>query len=111
MDLSKLDHISTEGLQALRDRCVEILAKRKTSTLRRGVIAWFMDRDGNKRHIYVTRINAKTVSGEEVDSITRVRNPLKTWRVTPALLNVMADPTPTRPVPAHRPSTLLPSSW
>lgn len=111
MDLSKLDQISSEGLQALRDRCVELLAKRNSTSLRRGAIAWFMDRNGNKRHIYVTRINAKTVSGEELDPITRVRNSFKTWRVSPQMLNVVGETAPARPVPAHRPSTSMPASW
>lgn len=111
MDLSKLDSVSSEGLQMLRDRCVELLAKRNTTQLRRGAIAWFMDSSGTKRHIYITRINTKTVSGEEMDPITRVRIPHKTWRVTPRLLNIVGDVASSKPATVHRPSTAAAALW
>jgi hypothetical protein len=112
MDLSKLEHISTEGLIAMRDKCVELLEKRKTATLRRGAVGWFIDRNGDKRHIYVTRINSKTVSGFEVDPITRVRLNQTNWRVSPTLLNVVtATPARTSAPVIHRPTTEAEAVW
>ena len=106
MDLSKLEYMSVEMLTALRDKCVDVLAKRKTATLRRGATGWFIDREGNKRHIYVTRINSKTVSGFEIDPVTRARVTQTTWRVSPALLNMTTDVArPAMPAAPHRPTT------
>lgn len=116
MDFSKtklLELMSSEMLIALRDKCVEVLAKRKAAALRRGAVGWFIDRAGDKRHIYVTRINAKTVSGYEVDPVTRKRINQTTWRVSPALLNITNDGVkPAMPAVPHRPTTSTSiSSW
>ena len=117
MDLSKLDLLSTAALQALRDRTQELLNKRNANALRHGAIGWFMDRNGIKRHIRVIRINAKTVSGIEVDGTTYLDTTMgrgMTWRVSPSLLNILdtsakakAAPSPIVP---HKPSSSA-SSW
>ena len=112
MDLSKLDLLSTAALQALRDRAQDILTKRNANTLRHGAIGWFKDRIGQKRFIRIIRVNAKTVTGIEVDGTTFMDTSVgrgMTWRVSPMLLNIIdtsakANVAPTPAVP-HRPST------
>lgn len=111
MDLTKLESMSSEALQAIRDKCIDTLAKRKDNSLRRGAIGWFLDRTNAKRYLYVERINTKTVSGYEVDSITRKRLSATTWRVSPNLLNIVGEATPPKPVAAHRPSTSAANAW
>jgi hypothetical protein len=111
MDLSKLESMSSEALQAIRDKCIDVLGKRKGNSLRRGAVGWFLDRQNAKRYIYVERINQKTVSGYEVDPITRARISLTSWRVSPNLLNMVGDVAPPKPVAAHRPSTAAAAVW
>lgn len=111
MDLTKLESMSSEALQAIRDKCVEVLGNRRSNSLRRGAVGWFLDRNNAKRFLYVERINAKTVSGYEVDPITRVRVNTTTWRVSPNLLNIVGDVAPPRPATAHRPSTAAAAVW
>lgn len=111
MDLTKLESMSSEALQAIRDKCVEVLVSRQKNTLRRGATAWFLDRDGHKRTVIVERINSKTVSGYEIDPTTRARVNTINWRISPALLNVIGDPAPAKPAPAHKPSTTASIAW
>lgn len=111
MDLTKLESMSSDALQAIRDKCVEVLGNRKANSLRRGAIGWFLDRNNAKRFLFIERINAKTVSGYEVDSITRRRLNTTTWRVSPALLNIVGDVAPPKPAAAHRPSTTAAAVW
>jgi hypothetical protein len=89
MDLTKLEVLSSETLQALRDKCVEVLRLRTAGAVRVGATAWFLDSAGKKRYLRITRINAKTVSGREVDEY---RNELPTrWKVSPSSLNVVVE--------------------
>lgn len=111
MDLTKLESMSSEALQAIRDRCVEVLTSRKANSLRRGGVAWFFDKEGRKRTMLVERINAKSVSGREIDPVTLQKLGGTTWRVSPALLNVIGEPAPAKPAPAHKPSTTASSAW
>lgn len=111
MDLTKLESMSSEALQAIRDKCIDVLTKRRTNSLRRGAIGWFMDNKGGKRFLYIERINTKTVSGYEVDSVTQRRLNTTTWRVSPALLNIVGDVAPPKPAAAHRPSTAAAAVW
>ena len=111
MDLIKLELLSSEALQAVRDKCIDVLTKRRASTLRRGAIGWFMDGKGGKRFLYVDRINTKTVSGHEVDPITHKRLNTTTWRVSPNLLNIVGDVAPPKPAAAHKPSTTAAAVW
>ncbi len=111
MDLSRLESMSSEGLQAIRDKCVEVLAARRATSLRRGCIAWFLDGKGMKRTIRVERINTKTVSGREIDPITLQTLGGLGWRVTPSVLNMVGEPAPPKPASAHKPSTNATSAW
>lgn len=113
MNLSALESMSSDALLAIRDKCVSVLESRKTATLRRGAVGWFMDRNGVKRFLYIERINAKSVSGYEVDELTRRRLNPTTWRVSPALLNIVGDSMPRAAAPAvpHRPSTTAEAVW
>ena len=113
MDLSKLEMMGSDTLQAIRDKCVEVLAARRENSLRRGATAWFIDSKGVKRTMLIERINSKTVSGREIDPITRQYIGSATWRVTPALLNVVGEkrPTPVAPTPIHKPSTTADNAW
>ncbi len=90
MDLSKLESLSSETLQALRDKCIEVLKSRVGSGLYRGAVAWFNDSTGKKRYIRIKRVNAKTVSGQEYDYEHGVELTMR-WKVSPMMLNVIVD--------------------
>ena len=111
MDLTKLESMSSEALQAIRDKCVEVLASRKENSLRRGGVAWFFDKDGRKRTMMIERVNAKSVSGREIDPVTLKNIGGTVWRVSPALLNVIGEPAPAKPAAAHKPSTTASGAW
>lgn len=116
MNLAALESMSSDALQAIRDKCVEILGSRKCLSLRHGAVGWFFDRQGAKRFLKVERINPKTVSGHEVDGVTHQRLTTVNWRVSPQLLNIVGEVAPVRkaptaPVTPHRPTTSIPSSW
>lgn len=90
MDLSKLEGLSSETLQALRDKCIEVLKSRVGSGLRAGALAWFNDSTGKKRYIRIKRVNHKTVSGKEYDYEHGVEMPMG-WKVSPMMLNIVVD--------------------
>lgn len=112
-----MEKLSSESLQTIRDKAGEILKARGATALRRGAIGWFLDRAGTKRFMQVRRINAKTISGIEVDPVTFA--PIagrSTWRVSPNLLNMVltdkggTSKAATAPTP-YVPSTTFESSW
>ena len=61
MDLTKLESMSSDALRAIRDKTIEVLATRTDNQLRTGSIAWFKDREGNKRYVKITRANPKSM--------------------------------------------------
>lgn len=65
MDLNVLDRISTEGLMKMQERIGMILSSRLDTSLRVGRVGTFKDKEGRDRTVVITRINGKTVSGEE----------------------------------------------
>lgn len=117
MDLSKLDKLSTDALQKMRDTCQDILTKRNANAMRVGAVGWFLDGQGVKRFIRITRVNHKTVSGILVDEVTFMDLSAgrgQKWRVSPSLLNIL-DLSPkvkpsAAPAPVHRPTTSA-SAW
>ena len=113
MNLSGFESMSSEGLQAIRDKCMEILAARKVSAIRRGVTVWFLDADGRRRTIRIERVNTKTVSGREIDPVTLQNLGGQTWRVGLSLVNVVGDSTAAKESlpPTHKPSTTADNAW
>jgi hypothetical protein len=116
MDLSKLESMSSDALRAIRDKTIEVLATRTDNQLRTGSIAWFKDKEGNKRYVKITRANPKSMSAVEVDPVTHGPTSTTTWRIGRALLNVVSNPgvkkvTPPAPIVPHRITTAAPSSW
>ena len=91
MDLSKLELMTTDALQAIRDKCAEVLKKRAGLAIRHGVVAWFMDSSGKKRFMRIARINPKSVSGYEVDPDSHFRMGKTSWKVGQSLLNPVVD--------------------
>lgn len=90
MDVSKLESLSTETLQAMRDGCIAVLKKRSAGALYNGRIAWFLDSKGNKRYIRIKRINPKSISGQEVNPDNYAELPMR-WKVSPHSLNPVVD--------------------
>jgi len=90
MDLSKLETLSTETLQAMRDECMAVLKKRSAGALFTGRIAWFLDAKGDKRYIRIKRVNPKTISGQEVNPDNYSELPTR-WKVSPGSLNPVIE--------------------
>ena len=90
MDLSKLEALSSETLQAVRDKCIEVLKVRVGAAIRVGAIAWFNDSAGKKRYIKIKRVNGKTISGVEWDNEFSKELPMR-WKVSPMMLNVVLE--------------------
>lgn len=116
MDLSKLESMSSDALRAIRDKSIEVLATRTDNQLRTGSIAWFKDKEGNKRYVKITRANVKSMSAVEVDPVSYGPVSTATWRISRNLLNVVNNPgvkkvTPPAPIVPHRITTSAPSSW
>ena len=87
----RLDAMSTEALNNLKCQVVTILESRAKRELRFGGIASFMNtRTGKKTYMEVTRINAKSISGSEVnaDGVKTGMN----WRVAPTLITIEPSP-------------------
>lgn len=90
MDLSKLEVVSTDALQAIRDKCADVLKKRAGLAIQRGAVAWFLDKEGGKRFMRISRINQRTCSGNEVDPDTHCLKPM-TWKVGMGALTPVVD--------------------
>lgn len=84
MNLEMLNKLSTEGLHKLKESIEQVLDSRLDRTLRVGRVADFMAR-GESISIVITRINGKTVSGEEIGTSVK---PGRKWRVGKELAKV-----------------------
>lgn len=119
MDLTVLEKMSTEALYKIRDHTMQILANRSMTGLRVGGVGWFLDKQGRKRFLRVERVNAKSVSGREVDEVTLM--PLSAfggqWRVSRTLMNMIGttptagSPKSTAPVSDYTPKSTLGDQW
>lgn len=58
-----------------------------------GDLVSFRAKSGARIIMMVAKVNTKTMSGVEVDPITRVANKFKSWRVTPTLVQRFSWPT------------------
>ena len=88
MDFTLLNKMTDADLALLETAVKEARKRRLTNQLEYGAICEFKDRNGLIRQISITRVNAKSISGNEVNVATGAvqRN---TWRVAPSLLKVV----------------------
>lgn len=105
MDSARLEGLATETLIALQSAIKGILATRLDTTLRVGRVASFEHPMGVHRKMVITKINTKTVSGEEThDSV----KPGGKWRCSPSSLRidpiVRSKPLPPPPRAPHTPA-------
>jgi hypothetical protein len=93
---AKLREIGTDKLEELNRAVIAELRVRYTekqrlamASLRIGSrVKWFSEKRGREVEVVVTGFNRKTISGHEVGM------PLKTWRVSPSLVEVVPTTAP-----------------
>lgn len=84
MSLETLNKLSTEALHKLKESIDKVLDSRLDRTLRVGRVADFVAR-GENISIVITRINGKSVSGEEIGTSVK---PGRKWRVDKGMAKV-----------------------
>ena len=97
IDISKFDGFTLEQLIMFRDSLGEAIIKRKnsmpiqhrnrTGPFKVGDKLSFRDKGGNIRIIVAHRINAKTITGQEISGSGIGGK----WRVSPSLLTLWGD--------------------
>lgn len=86
MDLSKLQLLNTETLQAMKVEIDRVLADRLDTRPMPGRTARFKSsRDGQERFVLITRLNPKTISCTELGNSVQ---PGANWKVSYAALKV-----------------------
>lgn len=109
MDSSRLNELSTDTLMTLQAAVAAVLATRLDTTLRCGRIGTFEHPIGVKRRLMITKVNQKTVSGEETHDS---HNPGGKWKVGFSSLKIepITRKQPLAPPPSvalspHKPAT------
>lgn len=111
MNLEVLNKMSTEGLHKLKDGIERVLDSRLDRDLRIGRIADFVAR-GENISIVITRINGKTVTGEETGASVK---PGRRWRVGKEMAKVRPierrESGPVRFAQPVKPQTGVDATW
>lgn len=111
MNLDVLNKLSTDGLLKIQGHIEELLKSRLDITLRVGRIGTFHSR-GEDITVVITRINGKSVSGEETGVSVK---PGRKWRVDKGIIKVepmeRKTPTPVRSTTPHRPASVAGDAW
>lgn len=98
MNLSMLDGMKTESLQAIQEHITKLMAARFDTSIRRGRTATFMDsRGGITRTIRIDQVNRITVSATEIspEAGKRWKVGLQSVKVVPierGMAHVVAKP-------------------
>ena len=111
MSLETLNKLSTEALHKLKESIDKVLDSRLDRTLRVGRVADFVAR-GENISIVITRINGKSVSGEEIGTSVK---PGRKWRVDKSMAKVRPlekrQSEPVRFAAPHKPQTGDGAAW